>query len=404
LISSSTRELLAALQVRGIKLGLDKVRRLLARLDGSPPRAVQVAGTNGKGSVVFGLEAIALSRGLRVGTFTSPHLIEPTERIRIGGRDLDAAEFDERAASLAARLERWSAADPELAQVTHFEFLLALAIDTFVAHRVELAILEVGMGGRLDATTAVPVQACAITSVALDHQRYLGPDLTSIAGEKAGIARAGVPLLVGPLAPEAARVVEARAAAVGAPLRTIRPVDGVLNGMWGEHQRINAALSLALAGALGLDDGEGARRALAGAAVPARCQRIDGTPELLIDGAHNPHAAAALGRVLARHPAAGATDLLVAAGEDKDAAGILVPLLPFARRVHCTAYRGGRVPLPAAALAATAEGLGAVAIEHPDAGRALDAARAGARPGDRLVVAGSLFLAGEVLARVGAGA
>jgi len=398
LIAPRSLEVLAGLQVRGIKLGLGKVRRLLERMGcaEAAPRAVQIAGTNGKGSVVYGLEAIARAQGLRTGAFVSPHLVSPTERIRVDGRDLTASEFDRRVDSLACRLDGWAGESEELASITHFEFLLALAVETFRERRVDLALLEVGMGGRLDATTAVPVQATCITSIALDHEAYLGPDLASIAAEKAGIARPGVPLWMGPLPDEAARVVRSRVRELGAPLLPVVPQDGLHNGMWGDHQRTNAALALALAGGIGLSTGAAARAALATASVPGRCQLFPGVPEIVADGAHNPAAAGALAAVLRDRPARGATDLLVGMGRDKDARGILRPLLPGVRTVHVTQYREGRGRLPAEELARTVEELGRPPVVHPAAGEALAAARAAAEPGDRLLVTGSLYLVGEL--------
>lgn len=402
MISPRTRDVLADLEVRGIKLGLGKVRSLLRRMDcaRAAPLAAQVAGTNGKGSVVFGLEAIARSQGLSTGAFVSPHLVSPTERIRIDGADLADSEFDARVASLAGRLARWAERDPELASVTHFEFLLALAVEAFREHRVDLAILEVGMGGRLDATTAVPVDGTCITSIALDHEAFLGPDLASIAGEKAGIARPDVPLLSGPLPAPAREVVRARADEVGAPLTEITAEPGLRNGMWGSHQEVNAALALALAGALGLDTGPAAREALGGAAVPGRCEVFPGNPEVLVDGAHNPAAAAALARVLKTRPAGGETDLLIGVGRDKDAAGIVAPLMPLVRHVYVTQYREGRAPLPAAELARTIAGLGRTPRQYGAADEALDHASAALRAGDRLLITGSLYLVGELYPRL----
>ncbi len=398
MIDPRTEALLAGYQSRGIKLGLDKVRELLRRIGELPEHVpvVQVAGTNGKGSVVFGLEAIARAHGVRTGTFTSPHLVSPTERVRVDGRDLPDAEFDQRTAALDSALRAWSEEVPELAQVTFFEFLFGLAMRAFIDHEVELVLLEVGLGGRLDATTACRADATCITSIALDHTEWLGTDLASIAGEKAGIVRSGVPLWVGPLPAEARAVIHAVAREAAAPVHEIDAAPVVLNGMWGEHQRVNSALSLALARAVDLSDPDLGRDALRGASVPGRCERLAGRPEILLDGSHNPAGAAALARVLAEHPVPGATDLVVGMGADKDAAGILAPLLPQVRRVVATAYGAGRIPAPAAAVADEVRRLGGEATVVEPAADALAHAARGAGSRDRIVVAGSLFLVGEL--------
>ncbi len=399
-MSHTAETILHELQARGIKLGLHKVRLLLARL-GEPAagvRVVQVAGTNGKGSVVFGLEAIARVAGVRTGTFISPHLIHPGERVRIDGGDLPLVEFERRVVSLAARLGEWAAADPELGHVTYFEFVFGLAWEVFLEQGVELIILEVGMGGRLDATSAARTDLACITSIDLDHEEYLGEGLAAIAREKVGIAREGVPLVVGPLPEAAERAVQVRALEVGAPLRVVAPRDDLRNGMWGAHQRINAALAWALAEELGLPTDDAARAALALARVPGRCERFPGVPEILIDGAHNPAAAVALAATLRRHPADGPTDLLVSVGRAKDLRGVLAPLVPLCRNVHVTEYTSGRPPTPAAEVAGAVLDLGGAPVVHVDAAAALEAARAAATPGERLLVTGSLFLAGEVRA------
>jgi dihydrofolate synthase/folylpolyglutamate synthase len=411
LISEPARGVLSDLQARGIKLGLGKVRSMLRHL-GSPQRhmrVVQIAGTNGKGSVSYGLEAIARSCGLRTGTFISPHLVSPAERVRVDGRSMEEDEFSQRVVSLSRRLRRWATADGALSQVTYFEFGLALALEAFRDHGVQLVILEVGMGGRLDATTAADPQLTCITSLSLDHQDFLGPDLPSIAGEKAGIARRGVPLLLGPVPPEAEARVRALAAAAGAPVIDVRPQDGVVNGMWGRHQLVNAAMALDLARQLGLPDGAGQRAALAQSRVPGRCERFEAVPangddprwpEVILDGAHNQASAAALALALAAHPAQAATDMLISVGADKDARSMLDALVPAMRRVIVTTYAQGRGPMAAETLAQHVRALGAAPMVVDSAAAGLDLARQWAGPGDRLVVTGSLFLVGEVRARM----
>jgi dihydrofolate synthase / folylpolyglutamate synthase len=404
LIHERTEALLAQFQARGIKLGLDKVRELLRRI-GPIPSAVpviQVAGTNGKGSVVHGLEAIATAHGVHTGLFTSPHLVSPTERIRIGGVDLADDEFDRRAAGLARALETWAGDAGELGAITYFEFLFGLAVQAFTDRGVDLVLLEVGLGGRADATTVSRADATCITSIAMDHEAFLGPDVASIAREKAGIVRPHVPLWIGPMPAEARDVVRERARELRAPLHEIRPDPVVLNGMCGDHQRVNAALSLALAGAVDLPDDDVTRAALAGARVPGRCERIEGEPEILLDGSHNPAGAIALGEVLDQHPVVGTTDLVFGVGADKDAVEILRPLVPRVRRVYVTEYASGRVPAPAAEIAGIVARLGGEPMVCEPAAAALRRAVDGAGAGDRVVVAGSLFLVGELraLARV----
>ena len=401
---SAATDVLVGLQARGIKLGLDKVRALLERL-GSPHRSmqvVQIGGTNGKGSVALGLESIALSSGTRVATFTSPHLVSPAERIRYDGVTIPETELEMRILRLDERLREWAREDSQLAQVTYFEFLFALAVESFRDHAIDLAILEVGMGGRLDATTTAEPDLTCITSIALDHQAFLGPDLASIAAEKAGIARWGTPLFIGPMPPEAEELIRAAARKAWAPVYPVEPMDGVHNAMPGAHQRINAALSLALADQLGLMCGRPALQALARTAVPARCEVIPGRPSggpmIVLDGCHNPDGARALTALLDDPGFGGgrATDLLISIGRDKDARGILEPLLPRVRRVWVTAYREGRGAADPEQLAQAGGELGGRAQIIPDAAEALAVARGRCDEGGRLLVAGSLFLAGEL--------
>jgi len=398
LIAARTEDLLSQLQTRGIKLGLDKVRALLDRIGHLPPptRVVQIAGTNGKGSVAHGLEAIARAQGLRTGVYTSPHLVCPTERLRVDGAPIRPTVFDRTAQQLHQRIRSWCSEDPALEDITYFEFLFALAVEVFGRAGVDLAVLEVGMGGRLDATTAERADVTCITSLAMDHEAFLGNDLASIAREKAGIIRPGVPLLVGPLPAAADAVVTQRARELGSPLQRISAREGVRNGMWGRHQRINASLSLALAEVIGLADDRASRAALATVQVAGRTERIGREPQILLDGCHNPAGAAALSAALRAHPVDGRTDLVLSVGRDKDARGIVEPLLPLVSRIWVTAYREGREPTPAEELAAAVRALGVDVRVFPDASDALRAAIDDLGASDRVVVAGSLFLVGEV--------
>lgn len=400
MISAAAQALLSRLQTRGIKLGLDKVRGLLDRVGIPEARFVQVAGTNGKGSVVHGLEAIALSQGVSTGSFTSPHLVSPTERVRIDGAPLGSDEFSRRAVDLGERLETWARHRPDLGSITYFEFTLGLAMDAFGDHGVDLVLLEVGLGGRLDATTAAPAQLSCITSIALDHEAWLGSDLASIAAEKAGIIRPATPLVLGPVPPAARSPILETAAAVAAPVIDVEQQEGVSNGMWGEHQQVNAALSLALAAELGLDRGPASLAALARSRVPGRCEVIARSPEILIDGCHNPAGAVALRRVLDQHPCGGETILVTSVGADKDARSILEPLMAVADEIHVTAYAEGRGATAVDDLAEVVRSLGRAPRCFDTAAEALDAAMHRAGPADRILVAGSLFLAGELRARV----
>lgn len=398
MISARTEGLLTRLQTRGIKLGLDKIRALLDRIGHLPSEAtvVQIAGTNGKGSVAHGLEAIARAQGARTGLFTSPHLVSPTERIRVNGSPISGRRFDREAQQLSERIRSWSTEAPALEDITYFEFLFALAVEVFRVAEVELAVLEVGMGGRLDATTAERADVTCITSLSMDHEAFLGVDLRAIAAEKVGICRPGVPLLVGPIPADADAVVTARAGELGAPLHRITPNPDIRSGMWGLHQRTNASLALALAERVGFPGDRGSLAALSRVHVPGRIERFPGDPEILLDGCHNPAGAVALAEVLSTHPVAGRTELLISVGQDKDAAGIVGPLLPLVSSVRVTAYREGRGSLPAEDLAKVVETLGGDVRVFVDATDALHDAIDDLGTQDRLVVAGSLFLVGEI--------
>ncbi len=380
----------------GVSFGLDRVREALLRL-GSPERActaVQIAGTNGKGSTAAIAESVLRAAGLRTGLYTSPHLARFTERIRIGGVEIDGdrlAAFDQRVAATGVPL-------------TYFEIATVLAFLTFADAGVEVAVLETGLGGRLDAVTACDPVATAITSIGLDHTEILGATLVEIAREKAAIARTGVPLYLGSLPPLAEREIVAVAAAVGAPVLRLGhdfPAPATALALSGAHQRDNAAVAVAVAGAAA----RALHRPLPAAAVadglaqvrwPGRLERL--ASDLLADGAHNLDGVRALCAAL---PATRPRALLLSTVRGKDLVAMLDVLLPMFDHVVATCSRNSRA-LPAEEIAAQAAALGVSARAIPDSIAALATARAlvaGPPPG-LVVIAGSLFLVGELRAHV----
>ncbi|HWN67315.1 MAG TPA: Mur ligase family protein, partial [Haliangium sp.] len=379
----------------GVVLGLERVERCLAALGHPEQRMgmrVHVGGTNGKGSTVAFVEAICRAAGQRTARFTSPHLVRFAERFVIDGQP---APDD----LILAAGEAVAAAGGD--GLTFFEQVTAMGLWMFAEAGVDTAILEVGLGGRLDATNAVPAEIAAVTGVALDHQDWLGSTLAAIAAEKAGIfkpgqrvviGRAGEPEAVPWLASAATAARVAACTVVDAPV----PPDWPL-GLGGQHQRDNAACALAIARHLAVlghlpDDETLWRQGLARARFPGRLEPV--APGVFLDGAHNPHGAAALGRTMAALPAPRV--LVLATSRDKDVAGIASALAGHAQAVVATAY-GQERALPAAELAAIVRAVAPAVpcTEAPDCTAALAQARALAGPGGTVLVAGSLFLVGE---------
>ena len=287
-------------------MGLGRMRRALAALDLTRPPFVvaQVLGTNGKGSTSSFLASLALAHGCRVGLYTSPHFVSPTERIRIGGPN-DAACAPWPAQDWVEPANQVMAAAPYL---TYFEFLTVLALLGFAREGVELAVLEAGLGGRHDATTAVAADILCYAPIALDHKDVIGPALADIAADKAAAIRSAAPVCSVAQFPEAARALENAARTHKAPIFRASPApSGLRLALNGPHQRINAGLALAawqqLAPMLqkNAEDTPAQERGLMRAFMPGRLQRLPGTeslPPLLLDGAHNPHGMAALIKAL----------------------------------------------------------------------------------------------------------
>jgi dihydrofolate synthase/folylpolyglutamate synthase len=285
-----------------IKLGLANTETLLAAL-GNPHRefpAVQLAGTNGKGSTAVMLDSICREAEVRTGLFTSPHLISITERISINGERISEADF----VRLTAQVKETAAELVKRGKLetlpTFFEQVTAIALLAFREAKVELAILETGLGGRLDSTTAARAETVAITSIAMDHEQYLGHSLLEIAAEKAAIIRPGVVAIIAPQPEEVLDVIVRRCEAVGVEPRFVEPsgYENISIGLRGRHQIANAATAIALAEAL-RERGfaitpEAIIKGVVTARHPGRLELWEGPPRILFDGAHNPAAARAL--------------------------------------------------------------------------------------------------------------
>jgi dihydrofolate synthase / folylpolyglutamate synthase len=387
----------------GMRLELDRVQSCLERL-GNPESGfaavAQVAGTNGKGSTAAFVDSVLRAAGVRTALYSSPHLSRLSERFRVGGVELEPQallEADRAAAGVAA------AAGLDL---TFFERLTVMAVWAFAQVGVEVAVLEVGLGGRLDATTAVGAHVAAVTGVAMDHQEHLGSTLAEIAREKAGIFRAGQRAVVG-RSGEAEAVPllchEAERAGVAA-LTVVQPsaIAAVPEplGLAGAHQRANAACALAmvdhLEAQLGRAFGDDVRRGgLAGCRLPGRMEIVASAPTVVIDGAHNPQAARALAAAMRDLPGARRV-LVLAVSRDKDAAGIAAALAGGVAEVVVTATAHDRAMSADELTAAVHAAAPDVPMRRaPDTAAALALARDLVGADGVVVVAGSLFLAGE---------
>jgi dihydrofolate synthase / folylpolyglutamate synthase len=414
-------ERLFALQSRGIRLGASRMQAGLA-LRGHPERGqrfVHVAGTNGKGSVSAMVAACLQRAGYRTGLYTSPHLHRYVERVRIDGRPIAEREATRRIVDLLACFDRSGA--PE---TTFFELTTLLALEAFRDHRCDLVVLEVGLGGRLDATNAVTPEVSVITRIALDHTQILGDSLAQIAREKAGIAKRGVPLIVGAREPEALAVIARCARRVRAPLSIIdrdfavtqhargdrfdvrvgeRVFGGLRTLLPGAHQLDNAACAVAALAALdarGISVPERALRAgLAGVRWPGRLERVRGRPRFLFDAAHNADGCAALARFLreqdARSPRGRARRALIfGVMADKQYASMLRMLAPLCDRVFFSQPKLRRAA-SAAKLRKVTRG-----VATRDIADALARAKRAVGPSGEVVIAGSVFVVAEARARV----
>jgi dihydrofolate synthase/folylpolyglutamate synthase len=379
---------------------LRRMRRLVEAL-GHPERrfrSLHIAGTKGKGSTAHMAEALLRTSGFRTGLYTSPHLVHPLERIRLDGVPIPEREFlwaMRRMEDVVRRL-----------RPTFFEIMTAAAFLVFARRKVDWGVIEVGLGGRLDATNVILPAACAITTIDYDHMDRLGRTLAAIASEKAGIIKPGVPVVSSPQRPSAARAI---GPALRPSVRILRARGGVLefrSGRWtatlraaGAHQAANAATALALVEAAGVALSAGVvRRAFAGLRLPARAETLGGRPRWIVDAAHNPVAARALAEALRTLPRARRRILVFGASADKDVRGMLRILVPGADAVVFT-----RAEHPRAADPDTLRAPGRPALRTRTVGDAVATARALAGPADAIVVTGSFYVAGEALAALGFG-
>ncbi len=413
----SLKDWIYDLQVFGIKLGLSSTEAMLDRL-GRPERrfpTIHLAGTNGKGSTAAMMASILKASGRRVGLYTSPHLVNFRERFLINDRMPSKKRLAETMALVRAACD-------EREPPTFFEFTTALAFEYFAEEKVDIGVIETGMGGRLDATNVLEPLAALISEVAVEHTQHLGPTLKHIAFEKAGVIKPGRPILTSANEPKVLAVIAARAGEMAAPFYRLNAdfrarwtarglsysglrwrLGGLKLGLLGRHQSQNAALALA---GLEIIEGEGfkvspqaVQDGLARVRWPGRMQLVSRAPQLIVDGGHNPQALRTLIQALAEVPRR-RTIIVLGVMADKDVPTIIKTVAPAADRLIVTraAYERSAAP---EVLAAAANGLGFEPVVAPDLMAAVGQARAEAKDEDLILITGSLFVAGEFLAAAG---
>ncbi|GMU93837.1 MAG: dihydrofolate synthase [Candidatus Hydrogenedentota bacterium] len=405
----TAREYLAGLEFHGIKLGLENIHRLAAAA-GNPHLScptIHVAGTNGKGSVLAFLGAIIREAGYCEGRFTSPHLIDVNERFLVGGSPITDEVLDEQISFFRTIAE--SMPQPP----TYFELCTAVAFRWFALRRVDLALFEVGMGGRFDSTNIIHPLACAITNISLEHTKYLGNSIAEIAFEKAGIIKPGVPVVVTERQPAALDVIRRRASelrapvllpdrdfsyqAVGGPLRfsltyrgTRFQIDAAPLGLAGQFQSHNASVAIALAellaGRFPKITRDAVCRGLAAAKWPCRLEKVLDEPPVYLDVAHNPAGMAELAGVFR------SCVVVLSVSSDKAAAQMVDAIAPVAKELILTQFAGPRA-LPVDQLAAVARHVPHRTFAHLD--DAIRAAISVANPACPALITGSIFAAGQ---------
>jgi dihydrofolate synthase/folylpolyglutamate synthase len=397
---------LYGLQRFGIKLGLENIERLLDELSrrgdlligpgglqaAAPWKVIHVAGTNGKGSVCAMIDSICRAQGYRTGLFTSPHLVTFRERIRVNSDMISEDAVADGLTSIRNLVATW---DPH---PTFFEVVTALALKHFSDTKVEIVILETGLGGRLDATNAIQSDVSAITSIDFDHEKWLGKTLSEIAAEKSGIIKPKVPVVCAPQRPEAEEVIRGRAVECGAPMQFVtEPYDETPIALAGWHQKENAALAIAALQAAGIDiDSSAIAWGLGYIEWPARFQRWD--ERTIIDGAHNPAAARLVAQTWREIFSERRGTLILSILSDKDLRAICEALAPISEFVLLPKIRSERATDPEELAKVLANVTPALPYSITQSvSEALALAREKPNP---ILITGSLHFAGEVLAHL----
>ena len=428
-----TIDYLFGLQKHGIKFGLSNSNQLMEVM-GDPHlrfRSIHVAGTNGKGSTASFLAGMLQAAGYRVGLYTSPHLVSFTERIRINNVPVTEDRVIDLAERVRTRYEGLPSAEGGALTPTFFEVTTAMAFTCFAEERVDVAVVEAGMGGRLDSTNVVTPLVSVITNIDVEHTEFLGDTIEKIAGEKAGIIKPGVPVVTGAVQPEAIAAIERKAVAAGSPVHRMpkdfgaetrsagreqafdyrgigmRLVD-LRIGMLGQHQVGNACLALAAIECLsgrGIAVPEAAlRNGLAGATWEGRLEKVAVRPDIYLDGAHNPASARVLADAV-RNLKKGYRHLVLVIGilMDKDYRGIISQLAPLADRIVVTKPHYSRA-LGVGSLAAEIGMFPGTVESAETVAEAIGLARQGSAEHDLILITGSLYTVGDARAVLRPGA
>lgn len=414
-----TLSYLFGLQKFGIKFGLSNISRLL-ELCGNPHynlKTVHIAGTNGKGSTAATIASIMQEAGYKVGLYTSPHLIDFTERIKMSGKEIEEGEVVRLTEYIRSKIQDSEFRD-ELERITFFEFTTAMALIYFKEEEVDMAVMETGMGGRLDATNEIRPLVSVITNISVEHKEYLGDTIEAVASEKAGIIKDGVPLITGVDQPAAFQVIERVCSEKGAPLYRLgrdfsfqrkgvntflyngikESFDVLTLNLRGGHQFQNASLAIAAVEMLrekgftispeALIDGIGK------VSWPGRLETISQSPMIILDGAHNPAGAETLARAIKEELKFNRLYLVLGIMADKEIDGIIAPLAPLAHEVMLSRPKYERASNPSDLLSLTKRyNINCTPFE--DLREAIDYARSKAGSEDLIIISGSLFTVGE---------